>query len=165
MAKSGIYNPTQHDIGIPIVGSDGTSTNVIGMILAQREMRLNSKTPPYLVPFYQEFDDEYLASQFFSDPAGYGNLPPEKEIAIRQDDWRAGFGEDIFDSSDPRRYFSSSRATPSPSGNSPGTSSTSSVTAGATLLRLLTNSSGVTPISTGSMSRWTRYGIPLITDG
>ena len=107
MAKRGVWNKNQHDIGIVNVEGDGTGTSAIGMMLAQREMRLNSKTPPYLVPIYQEFDDEYLASQFFSDPAGYGNLPPEKEIAIRQDDWRAGFGEDIFDSSDIERYFSS----------------------------------------------------------
>ena len=102
MAKSGIYNANQHDLGLVNVGSDGAGTSVIGMMLAQRKAPDGS-----LAPFYEEYDDEYLASQFFSDPAGYGNLPPEKSIAIRQDSWRSGFGEDRYDSDDPERYFSS----------------------------------------------------------
>jgi len=102
MAKSGIYNANQHDLGLVNVGSDGAGTSVIGMMLAQRKAPDGS-----LAPFYEEYDDEYLASQFFSDPAGYGNLPPEKSIAIRQDSWRSGFGEDWYDSDDPERYFSS----------------------------------------------------------
>ncbi len=57
-------------------------------------------------PRYQVFDDEYLASQFFTGTPGYGNLPPEKELAIRQDDWQAGFGLEVEDGSN-NRYYSS----------------------------------------------------------
>lgn len=59
------------------------------------------------VPQYQVYDDEYLASQFFTGEPGYGSLPTEKEIAIRGTSHRSGFGQEIFDSSDPERYRTS----------------------------------------------------------
>jgi len=59
------------------------------------------------VPFYQVFDDEYLAAQYFIGEPSYGNLPPEKELALRQDDWRAGFGIEVYDGNNPKQYFSS----------------------------------------------------------
>ena len=57
------------------------------------------------VPLWSEFDDEYLASQFFTGEAGYGSLPAEKELALRQDNWIAGMGRDIDDGTP--RYFKS----------------------------------------------------------
>ena len=91
------YQENRFDIGITNVGSTGTGTDVIGFLLAQDRN----------VPIYSEFDDAYLATQRTSGVPGYDNLPPEKELAIVGDDFRAGFGQDIFDASDPKRYFSS----------------------------------------------------------
>jgi hypothetical protein len=85
----GIYNADLHDIGI----KDPVSGKTIGMMVTRNK----NNAPDWLT-----YDDEYLAQQIYTD-AGYGALPPEKEIAIRQDDWRAGFGEYIFD--DPKRYY------------------------------------------------------------
>lgn len=87
------YQKDKHDIGLK--RDDGTT---IGLMLAQDKNG---------VPVYQVDDDEYLARQHFTGTPGYDNLPPEKEIAIRQDDWRSGFGLEYYDSDDPKRYFSS----------------------------------------------------------
>ena len=59
------------------------------------------------LPQYAVFDDEFLAQQFFTGEPGYGSLPAEKELAIRQDDWRAGLGLEIYDATDPKRYHKS----------------------------------------------------------
>lgn len=85
---------TKHDLGF--LDTDGSTT--VGLRLA-RDAKGN--------PIYRTMDDEYLASQMFTGTPGYGNLPPEKELAIRQDDWRSGFGQEVYDANDPKRYFSS----------------------------------------------------------
>ncbi len=84
----------KHDFGV--LRSDGTTK--VGMMLAKNKDG---------TPLFQVFDDEYLASQFFTGTPGYGSLPAEKELAIRQEDWRSGFGLEIYDSNDTKRYFSS----------------------------------------------------------
>jgi len=84
------YDSKTHDIGI--LRQDGTTT--VGLMLAQKNG----------VPQYQVWKDEYLAQQQFTGVPGYGALPPEKEIAIRQEDSRSGFGQLSYDSSDPKRY-------------------------------------------------------------
>jgi len=56
------------------------------------------------VPAWAVYDDEYLAQQMFTGDAGYGALPAEKELAIRQDDWRAGLGLETYDANDTKRY-------------------------------------------------------------
>ena len=89
------YTSGKFDIGL--LRQDGTTK--VGFMLAE-----DSRTK---APMYQEFDDEYLAQQFFTDTPGYGALPSEKEIAIRGDSWRSGFGMNVYDSADPERYFSS----------------------------------------------------------
>lgn len=88
------YVKTKHDIGF--LKQDGSTK--VGLRLA-RDKNGN--------PIYRTYDDEYLANQFFTGTPGYGNLPPEKEIAIRQDDWRSGFGLETYDATEPKRYFSS----------------------------------------------------------
>lgn len=88
------YVKTKHDIGL--LRSDGSTT--VGLRLARDK---NGD------PIYRAYDDEYLAQQLFTGTPGYGNLPPEKEIAMRQDDWRSGFGQEYYDAADPKRYFSS----------------------------------------------------------
>ena len=88
------FNPDKHDIGI--LRADGI-TNVGFMLVRDKNG----------TPVYQEFDDEYLAAQVFTGVPGYGNLPPEKELALRQDDWRSGFGLEYFDADDPKRYYES----------------------------------------------------------
>lgn len=85
------YNADKHDFGVTYSGT------VYGLQLAKKEG----------VPQWSEFDDEYLATQMFTGAAGYSSLPPEREIAFVRDDWRAGFGEDVYDSLDPKRYWSS----------------------------------------------------------
>lgn len=85
------YSAAKHDFGVTYSGT------VYGLQLAKKDG----------VPQWQEFDDEYLATQMFTGAAGYSSLPPEREIAFVRDDWRAGFGEDVYDSLDPKRYWSS----------------------------------------------------------
>ena len=50
------YSKALHDIGITNVGTGGSGTAVIGMMLAQRQGQ----------PQYQEFDNPLLADQFFT---------------------------------------------------------------------------------------------------
>jgi len=74
------------------------SDNEIGLMLA---------TDKDGTKMYAEVDDESLAQQFFSGAPGYANLPPEKEIQIFQDNFIAGCGQEIHDTSDPKRYWKS----------------------------------------------------------
>jgi len=87
------YSPSKYDIGI--VNTDGVN---VGLMLVQDK---------YGTPVYAEYDDEYLAAQYFTGTPGYGNLPPEKELAIRQDSWRSGISDDIYDSTRPEGYYRS----------------------------------------------------------
>lgn len=88
------YLKSKHDLGF--IRTDGTTK--VGLRLA-KDAKGN--------PIYRTYDDEYLAQQLFTGTPGYGNLPPEKELAIRQDDWRSGFGQETYDANDPKRYYSS----------------------------------------------------------
>lgn len=81
----------RHDIGI--LRSDGSTK--VGFMLARKGD----------VPVYEEYDDEYLAEQRFMGEPGYSALPPEKELSFRQDDFRGGFGLEIYDPSELKRYF------------------------------------------------------------
>jgi hypothetical protein len=85
------YIATKNDFGI--LRQDGTTK--VGFMLYRDE-----KTR---VPAWSEAVDEYLAQQQTQE-AGYSGLPYEKEIKLIQSDWRAGFGQEIFDPSDPTRY-------------------------------------------------------------
>src|SRR3990167_6257337 len=86
------YFKDRYDIGV--LRADGSTK--VGLML-RRDKNGN--------PVYQVYDDEYLASQMFTGEPGYSNLPPEKELAIRQDDWRSGLGQEIMD--DSKRYHRS----------------------------------------------------------
>ena len=59
---------------------------------------------------YAEVSDPTLAQQFFTGIPDLGHLPPEKEFQAGADDWRAGFGQEYYDSTDKRRYYSSLKA-------------------------------------------------------
>ncbi len=85
------FNSGKHDFGVTYSGT------VYGMMLVQKEG----------VPQWAEYDDEYLATQFFTGEPSAVNLPPEREISFVRSDRRSGFGEDVYDSSDTKRYFSS----------------------------------------------------------
>ncbi len=87
------YVASKHDIGL--LRADGTTK--VGLMLAKDKNG---------VPIYESYDDEYLANQQFTD-ADYAALPPEKEIAVMGHDWRSGMGQEIYDVSDPKRYFAS----------------------------------------------------------
>ncbi len=86
------YNKMHHDLGVTY-GSD-----VIGMMVAKDE---NGKM------MWKEYDDLYLAQQFFSGEPSYVNVPPERRLPLSQDDWRSGFGMEVYDPEDPKRYCSS----------------------------------------------------------
>ncbi len=88
------YVASKHDIGF--LRTDGSTQ--VGLRLAKDKKG---------DPIYRTYDDEYLAQQIYTGAPGYSNLPPEKEITLVRDDWRSGFGETVFDSTDPKRYFSS----------------------------------------------------------
>ncbi len=90
------YSSEKHDIGI--LRTDGTTK--AGLMLVRDKNN---------VPIYAEYDDEYLPDQKTETP-GYDNLPVEKELALVSNDWRAGFGLETFDSTDPTRYYSSYNA-------------------------------------------------------
>jgi len=86
------YVKSRHDIGI--TNTDGS---LVGMMLVQKDG----------APQYSVFDDEYLAAQFFTGTPNYDHLPPEKRLSMRQDDWRSGIFQDIYDAEDPKRYYRS----------------------------------------------------------
>lgn len=92
------YNQDHHDIGITNVGSDGSGTSLIGMMLAKTEAD---------APAYEEYDSDFLADQFFTGAPSQEYTNPEKELIISQSDWRAGFGLEYADPAESKRYFSS----------------------------------------------------------
>lgn len=94
----GNWVKSHHDIGITNVGSAGAGTDVIGMMLAEREDG---------TPAYEEYDGSFLASQFFTGVPSQDYTNPEEELIISQDDWRSGFGLETYDPRDTKRYFSS----------------------------------------------------------
>ena len=89
MPKAG----TTHDISF----LEPTADTEIGLML----VRVKG------VPQYKIIDDAYLPAQYMTGVPGYGNLPPEKELAIRQDDWRHGFGQEYYSSEYDKAYHSS----------------------------------------------------------
>lgn len=57
---------------------------------------------------YQELDGKALVDLYASDSPTQSNTNPEEELLLGQGpDWRAGFGKEYWNSSDPTRYFSS----------------------------------------------------------
>jgi len=88
------YVKTKHDIGF--LRQDGSTK--VGLRVAKDK---NGN------PLYKTIDDDYLAQQMYTGTPSYSNLPPEKELALIQDDWRSGFGQETYDVNDPKRYFSS----------------------------------------------------------
>ena len=85
------FNKSIHDLGI--IRTDGSK---VGLMLAQRNG----------VPQYSIQDVPFLANQITTDP-DYGSLPPEQEVAMRQDNWEDGFGLEYYARSDPDRYYAS----------------------------------------------------------
>lgn len=79
-------------------GFDDASGNFIGLMLVKDKKG---------APRYTEINDSALASQFFTGQPGYANLQAEKEIQLGGGDWRSGFGLEVYDLDDPKRYFSS----------------------------------------------------------
>ncbi|MCW4048231.1 MAG: hypothetical protein NWE89_00710, partial [Candidatus Bathyarchaeota archaeon] len=87
------YLKEKHDIGL--LRSDGTTA--VGLMLAT----LDGK------PAYRTLTERYLKNQYYAGAPDYGALDPQSEIAIILDDFRSGFGLEVYDSSDPKRYYSS----------------------------------------------------------
>ena len=86
------YNRLKHDLGF--LRQDGSTS--VGLRLARDK---DGK------PVYRSYDDEFLAQQQTTGTPGYGNLPPEKELALVRSDWRGGFGQEYDD--DEKKYYDS----------------------------------------------------------
>jgi hypothetical protein len=57
--------------------------------------------------FWKELDGQYLVDLFYNSQADPVAKNPQEELPIIMSDFRSGFGQDIFDYSDLKRYFSS----------------------------------------------------------
>lgn len=87
----------RYDLAITNVGTGGTGTDLIGMMLAQNNG----------VPIYGERETRFLADQFFTGTPDQAFINPEEELPLGQNDWRSGFGLEFADASDALRYYSS----------------------------------------------------------
>lgn len=83
----------KHDIGV--TSAAGACT--YGLMLAKDKNG---------APIYNTQTVRFIAGQYTTDP-GYAALPVEEEVAIRQDDWHAGFGQEYYDEILPFRYSGS----------------------------------------------------------
>ena len=92
------YQKNRHNLGITNVGSAGSGTDLVGMMLAKRDDGS---------PAYEEYDGKFLADQFFTGAPSQVNIDPEVEFLLGGTDWRSGFGLQYADRNDPKRYFSS----------------------------------------------------------
>lgn len=88
------YVKTQHDFGIV----DPSTSSTVGLTCTRDK---DNKIQ------YAEYDDQYLAQQFFNNAASYEYTPPERRILIGQTDWRSGMGLEFADRDDPYRYYQS----------------------------------------------------------
>ncbi len=107
LSVSRVMNGASFQISLRVVLGTITAYFDYALLTNPKVVGMMTRKDARSVPAYQVFDDEYLASQFFTGEPGYGSLPSEKEIAIRQDDWRSGFGLEVYDSSDNKRYRTS----------------------------------------------------------
>jgi len=89
------YVKSKHDIGIVDVGTGGSGTTLVGMMLVRDKGR----------PVWAELDGKHLVDQFFTGVPDQVYTDPEKEIILTQSDFRKGFGQYIMD--DPQEYFAS----------------------------------------------------------
>src|SRR3990167_9443510 len=89
------YVKSKHDIGIVDVGTGGSGTTLVGMMLVRDKGR----------PVWAELDGKHLVDQFFTGVPDQVYTDPEKEIILAQSDFRKGFGQYIMD--DPQEYFAS----------------------------------------------------------
>ena len=87
------YDQKRNDIGI--LRTDGTT--YVGLMLATIDGK----------PAYKTSTERYLKNQYYAGAPDYGALDPQNEIAIIIDDFRSGFGLKIYDSTEPKRYYSS----------------------------------------------------------
>ena len=78
------------------LGFADASGNFIGLMLVKDKNG---------VPRYSEVNDPGLASQFFTGQVQEVNLEPQKLIKFGQGDHRSGFGQEYYDTSDPKRYY------------------------------------------------------------
>ncbi len=90
------YNKYQHDLGVV---DPTSSTNVVGLVCVR-----DPKTGEIA---YKEYDDEFLAQQFFTGGASYANTPPQRRLLFSLSDYRSGFGLNVYDANDTYRYLSS----------------------------------------------------------
>lgn len=85
------FVPARHDLSF----TDPSTGDTLGYVLAEEQG----------VKVYAEMDSKYLADQFFTGTPSVLNMNPEEEIPMTISDWRRGFGQEIFDYDDQKRYF------------------------------------------------------------
>ncbi len=85
------YKFADHDIGI----TRTSGTNVGLMLLRDRNGN----------PLYKEYAEPILAPQRFDGTPDISFQPPDREVPIILDDFREGFGQRIYDTAEPKRYY------------------------------------------------------------
>ena len=85
------FTKNRHDFSV----TDPSSGDVIGFILSRQNG----------LPSWMEFDNRFLADQFFTDTPSVVNMNPEEEIPMVLSDFRAGYGQEFYEASDPKRYY------------------------------------------------------------
>ncbi len=89
------YIKELHDVGI--LRSDGSTT--VPLMLA--------RDPTTRQPVYRTNYEDYFVNRAYATALDYGATDPQSELRMIYSDWRRGFGQYIFDSDDPKRYYSS----------------------------------------------------------
>ena len=94
---------TKHHIALTSPSADSASGLAAGDIIG-----FNCIPDPQTgAPFYKELDGQYLVDLFYNSQADQVAKNPQEELPIILADYRSGFGLDIQDYADPKRYFSS----------------------------------------------------------
>lgn len=93
MPAADTYVFDKYDIAV----KDPVSGKLIGLMLTQNKDG---------TPVYQEYEDDYLVQQY---PTGatYANVDPTKELPLVQNYFHSGMGQEVFDTTDPYRYYES----------------------------------------------------------
>ena len=74
------------------------SGNLIGLMLTRDKNG---------IPSYSEYNDPGVSNQLYTGMVNYSALKPQMELQLGQSDWRSGFGLEYWDSSQPKRYYTS----------------------------------------------------------
>jgi hypothetical protein len=98
------YLPSKNHFALTSPAADTTSGlasgDIVGFTCIPDKEKGNA-------PFYKEIDGQYLVNLFSNSQADPTAKNPEEELPILMDDFRSGFGMNIQDYLQPKRYYSS----------------------------------------------------------